>query len=586
MNIQRILRKSLLLIISYIFFIFGIFVLQFRSGATVTEKFGDMRVSVVLHEQNDSLEPQKNSMNVSFNGISFFSNKDSPILAMGAEDSEQFPLELVGWKKINDLSCVFDYSENVRITFSVGEASEKNWLEVGATFPENIKTLSVPYEISSGYAVDQQNNSSITVSGRNANWIFSAAEIGGLKFLLNPYQAVAMYRFSAPSEVFTFADIPEMETASLSAYQSAIGDFKNALVSSFQNAFRNNVTSFTEHEIVAFIAAMAEIGRYSEALDMVPQSFKTGSGRTYFSAPYFNSLANSNRTFTTKLSALASFVRAGNEESPFEVLENEGIENYIIVSKNSPNVAAFVEKLANDVAQHDFDGIFTLSEAINTLRFYNVLSSAGISFAMQLANSAAVAAAKIESLSSLQNETLTISEDGVLPSAVDIAKAGDALVRYGTSVGINSYVRAGCLLLSTLFANAASFDSQTLAALYPIVVHDNLWYPHVLILEDNSTNFVWAWTCARNIRYYHTENTSVIEIDFTETLSHHVIFRGIGNFGQIRIYDTLYRSDPRFESYNASGYIYQADTQSLLVKSRHRSRIETIVLDRTQNLGD
>ena len=37
-----------------------------------------------------------------------------------------------------------------------------------------------------------------------------------------------------------------------------------------------------------------------------------------------------------------------------------------------------------------------------------------------------------------------------------------------------------------------------------------------------------------------------------------------------------FRTDPRFETYNSSGYVYKADSQSLLLKSRHKTQIEKI----------
>ncbi|MFC2479324.1 MAG: hypothetical protein ACFNQG_09890, partial [Treponema socranskii subsp. buccale] len=58
--------------------------------------------------------------------------------------------------------------------------------------------------------------------------------------------------------------------------------------------------------------------------------------------------------------------------------------------------------------------------------------------------------------------------------------------------------------------------------------------------------------------------------------THYVIINGIQRFITIYIYDLAFRTDPRFETYNSSGYVYRADTNTLLLKSRHKSQIETI----------
>ena len=49
-------------------------------------------------------------------------------------------------------------------------------------------------------------------------------------------------------------------------------------------------------------------------------------------------------------------------------------------------------------------------------------------------------------------------------------------------------------------------------------------------------------------------------------------------FESIYIYDLKFRTDHRFETYNSSGYIHKKDSDTLLLKSRHKSEVETIRL--------
>lgn len=39
-----------------------------------------------------------------------------------------------------------------------------------------------------------------------------------------------------------------------------------------------------------------------------------------------------------------------------------------------------------------------------------------------------------------------------------------------------------------------------------------------------------------------------------------------------------FRADPRFESYNSSGYRYNAETETLYLKMRHKQEYEDIVI--------
>ena len=39
-----------------------------------------------------------------------------------------------------------------------------------------------------------------------------------------------------------------------------------------------------------------------------------------------------------------------------------------------------------------------------------------------------------------------------------------------------------------------------------------------------------------------------------------------------------FRTDPRFETYNSSGYVYKKSSETLLLKSRHKSQLEKVRL--------
>ena len=53
---------------------------------------------------------------------------------------------------------------------------------------------------------------------------------------------------------------------------------------------------------------------------------------------------------------------------------------------------------------------------------------------------------------------------------------------------------------------------------------------------------------------------------------------GINPFRRIQIYNMDFRTDPQFEIYNSSGYVYRSSMRGLLLKSRHKSQHEIIKL--------
>jgi hypothetical protein len=126
-------------------------------------------------------------------------------------------------------------------------------------------------------------------------------------------------------------------------------------------------------------------------------------------------------------------------------------------------------------------------------------------------------------------------------------------------------------------AEASSFDLRTLANLFPILAYDNTYIPHFETIKNTDGSNIIAWTCTKGISYENEpDGSSILSIEFGEGDSQYIILRGIPQFTKIYIYDMQYRTDPRFETYNSSGYVYKPVTNTLLLKSRHKAAKETI----------
>ncbi len=67
-------------------------------------------------------------------------------------------------------------------------------------------------------------------------------------------------------------------------------------------------------------------------------------------------------------------------------------------------------------------------------------------------------------------------------------------------------------------------------------------------------------------------------VKFPVNNTHYMIIKGIEPFTGIQLYGVNFRTDPRFESYNSSGYVYDSTTKTLLLKMVHRTETENVVL--------
>jgi hypothetical protein len=69
-----------------------------------------------------------------------------------------------------------------------------------------------------------------------------------------------------------------------------------------------------------------------------------------------------------------------------------------------------------------------------------------------------------------------------------------------------------------------------------------------------------------------------ITASFPQGDTHYMVIKGIKPFGRIQIYGMDFHTDPRFESYNSSGYKYDAETGTLFLKMRHKAENEDVVI--------
>jgi hypothetical protein len=96
----------------------------------------------------------------------------------------------------------------------------------------------------------------------------------------------------------------------------------------------------------------------------------------------------------------------------------------------------------------------------------------------------------------------------------------------------------------------------------------------------NGNKKICAWTCAQDITYTESADHSeaTITITFPQNDTHYIILKEIKPFTGINIYGIAFHTDPRFESYNSSGYVYNEQTRTLFLKSRHKDNREVIKL--------
>ncbi len=569
-------RKSLGLIVLYSAIIIGIFILQFKNESSIFRSIGPLKMTLAEKLEEDGSKSLKNSLSVTFKGLEFEADDVTPaILTINDSQSEQ-KLSLLSWKQENPLSFTFEFTDDVSLTFASSGTSSDSSLSVTARLPETASKLTLSYKPSAGYSVTEQSPTRQVVSSKNLSYAMTAPMIQEDTITFTKSSTVANYAHFNPAKVFTFYAIPDsLSEPTKSMFDSAIKSFRDNVLQAAEAAVKDS-TQITENAAVLYVEESAARGNYTNAVAAVPASFKNSNRRTYLSAPYFNTLAKMNSSLTMANENTASMIKNAIAQKNPDVFTSTGIEDYFIRNSSNSDVRAL---LSMPATIEDFKP--TLAQASAILWIYTKLSRTSPELADHLSTSIQICLTAIEKCCTMNtdNTTILLTEDDAPVSFEQTIFTGAALYAYGNQTGSISYTTAGQLLIIQALNQNSTHDIRTLADIYPILVPDNNFAPRSIIAGKRADNrTVWAWTCANSIDYAESNGQATISIKFKQGDTNYIILKNIKPFSKIEIYGLDFHSDPRFEYYNSSGYTYIEESQTLLLKTRHKSAIENIRL--------
>ncbi|MCL2881004.1 MAG: hypothetical protein FWF29_12245 [Treponema sp.] len=101
------------------------------------------------------------------------------------------------------------------------------------------------------------------------------------------------------------------------------------------------------------------------------------------------------------------------------------------------------------------------------------------------------------------------------------------------------------------------------------------YYPRAVVI-GSGVNGLWAWTAASAVTATQENNVLDIGASFPTGETHYMMIRGIQPFSKIQIYNMDYHTDPQFERYDSSGWVYSSQDQILIIKLKHRGPVEHI----------
>ena len=561
------IRKFLGLFVLYTVIILGIFALQFRSQSIFSKNFAQLRLTLTQNKDETQNIPYSDTFYIAYKGMTLFSDEENKSVLTYA-NGNQVPLVFSNWKEIDENSIELLFSENVSLLCKVS-GEKKEVLNISANLPAKAKEISIPYKFSKSYTVTDSSAKKMLLKSNNTQTELKAPEIKETEIVLLASNKNLIYSDYVPITRFMFESILENPLALLDSYMQTKKNIKSASV----NLFASSVESLTEQAANAYMAEMTPKGKYLDAIAQIPQSFKEGTRRTYISAPYLNNLVNMNNSLVMQLENLDYKVTFALEKKDLSIFETENLAQFLLTRKSS---------IANQVLQLPASlEVFEPSteQASGILNTYALLKPEYPEMADLLSPILDKSLEVVETACFTENDLLFVSSNNEKLNNLQSIRIGKSLVNYG-SVTKNTTVQAGgYMLINSQVPSVENLDLRTTGEIYAILEEDSSYYPHMNFIHKENGITTWAWTVAQSISYAKDEEgTITLATKFPQGATHYMIINNIEPFKSIEIYGMKFRTDPRFETYNSSGYVYNARTKTLFLKYRHKSETEIVKL--------
>ncbi len=594
--------KIVALTILYIIIIFGIFMIQFTIGKTFSYKIGSINISGRHNtDKNGKTEPLL-PLHLVSNGLNFYVTEQSPILL--EVDGKKIPLKIIKYEKTAKSFKIL-CSKETSIEFSIPRKDIPNSVKIEAFIPNNAKNIYFPWKLTPSSRLERTEKN-IFLRYSKQKFVFKGAsgfenyeknsQTESPKLILSKRSPVAYYEAFTKSKKMDFESIPEERMASTEKYKQTISNFKQAALNYFEKAIDSK--SYGEDLAVAYLAEMASKNQYAEAIRKAPAKQLSKQEKTYKSCNFYNNLTkNKNILIAKNNKKLKEITNMIAENNPTVFNEYRLIP--FLMDNARQKLIPKLESLALSLKPEDLNADIAIGIMELDLDFSLFFPNKKNKFKETLLK----CQKEINDSLLFIDDALYISSNEKSIDTVKTLKQAKILIRYGKEMNNKEIWRfVGQMLFSSILSfsgDAASIpaffniqrnknnqvglmanDNLILHAdrLYPLVV-SNKNYPHRENLSLQSEPGIWAWTTANKIDI--TENTARMfsfKVSFKKGQSHYLIIRGIRPFYRIKIYGLNYKSDPRFENYNSSGYIYDSRTRTLLLKLQHQQESEEITL--------
>lgn len=590
----------------YVVILFFIFFIQFKKGVPFYYEVSHLNVFGRYFVNKDEKRELLLPLHITSNGLAIFITEQNPVKAK-YEDDSVCELKITSYSmKDSVFSLGFDSETN--LNFSTNDRQIKNTddeieaLDISCKIGKGIKELYVPYKLTQNARLEKKGNN-FFVQYKNKIFSFSKLQDGILgekdssPFIsFSKNDSFISYQTHLTKETLKLENMLANSIASKEKYESNLRECVDIFLRSFENQIR--ARKHNERTLVSLIAENARRGAFNEVIARYPISILPKNKRTFLSSPYYGNLIENYR------------IKMIEDEEKIKTLDLKITNKDYSLFEYSSIISFLSNRRREDLIDKILEFVETINEKnMTALQLANVLQLS-IDYKNIYGDEKNIGAitkkcekALLEKLFAIDDMLYIYTRENTVDS-LDTFNISKTLIEYGDKIESELIKGTGYLLFNSLysFTQDPSFfpssfnikqdenkkeglmanDTLIIGAdiLYNLFFPENTWYMHEEALTNGENRNIFALTCAKDIKISsNSKNILSFDFNFQKDASHYVVLQGVEKFTDIKIHDISFRTDPHFETYNSSGYVYNQDTKTLYLKLKHRKEVETVKLE-------
>jgi hypothetical protein len=567
--------------------------IQFTRQGGFTRQVGNIRVSGRYREGKGAGAagefPVTGKLSVFFGGLEFSlagEGNRGGFLNAGLESPA-----LPEFMAISGNTVVFKFSGGGELSFTGMTSGDHTELRIEGDFPPEVEGFLLSYRpLKTSHVQDTEGGLPLIIAG-GQTYSFGRSvreQEPGLLFL-EAKGAPVSYRKVPEKPAFNPEDYVLEEALSRGSYDAAVRSWRDS-----QYALWTRLVQGRNDEdlVVAFLGEAVGRGTYRNAKTLVPSSFLNGNQHGYGSSLYLGGIA---RTYSALNAAhrerLDRISRLIGERSP-EILGEDHLFEYLAL-RGTPGLMDRAAALVGGLDPAGLDpgqaaGIFEGFSDMKQYRpqgenpFGDLPEQTCLLISEQLA--------RVSGAWNSGQGLVLVFRDGVADIESNL-RLGKALALWAEAAGDTAWAAIGrSLVLSVLsLVNEEGAAPARLSLEEPAgegigrldsarlyrILQPGEYYPHIAV---SAAQGIWIWSSSPSLPVTRENGVMDIPISFPAGETHYLMVWGVPPFIRLQFHNMDWRSDPRYESYDSSGWVYYPQDQLLALKLKHRSQVEHVRL--------